>query len=81
MKKTTEAVNQMEEDDFLMECAMAQEIDILDQEQQQYEAQIMEQQMRKQDYSETECDYPTEILMNQRPPPRPPHTNSYWNQN
>ena len=54
MENTAKAASQIEEDDFLMECAMAQKIVILDQEEQQYEAQIMEEQMRKQDYTETE---------------------------
>jgi hypothetical protein len=65
---TAKTTNQMEEDDFLMECAMAQEIDVFDQEEQQYEDQILDERMNKQNGPETEWDYPAELLVHQPPP-------------
>ena len=44
--KTAKTTNQMEEDEFLMECAMAQEMDVLDQEEQQHEDQITKEQIK-----------------------------------
>ena len=68
VKKTAHNTTQMEEDGFLMECAMAQEIYIFDQEEQQYVDQIMEEQLEKQNYPEAEWDYPVELLIDQSPP-------------
>ena len=65
---TAKTTNQMEEDNFLMECAMAQEIDVFDQEEQQYEDQITEERMKRQNGPETEWDYPAELFVDQPPP-------------
>ena len=61
--KNAHNTTQMDEDDFLMECAMAQEIYILDQEEQQYADQTMEAQIQKQNCPQTEWDCPAELLI------------------